>query len=309
MSQRMLSSMVLPTQKAPSPGSSPLVSVILPTYNRHHLVGRGIGSVLEQTYPNVELIVVDDGSTDGTGDWVREQFPAVRYAWQPNGGDASARNRGLELATGQLVAFQDDDDQWHPAKLARQVALLAGRPEVGLVCTSNRTVDQTGQVVRRRWKTLHEGRVTEPLFQSVFVYTASVVMRRSVVEQVGRFDTSLPLASDYEFFLRASLATEFAAIDEPLVTRQRWPGSLTKTRALQGALAKLRALARLYDRPEVRALVRPKIARRRLARLAFDAGRKLNAVGDHSAARSHFARSLRYRPSLRTAWSWLRAAS
>lgn len=284
----------------------PLVSVILPTYNRRHLVTKSIRSVLGQTYRNFELIVVDDGSTDGTQALVRSIAPSVRYLWQEHQGVAAARNRGLAEARGELIAFQDSDDLWHPEKLAIQVDLLHDQPFVGVVCTAKRVIDENGNVVGGQWKELYSGRVTEALFQSIFVTMPSAIVRRGVVEQLGQFDTSLRISSDYQFWLRASLITEFAAIHRPLVDARRSPNGLTSAKA-EGMVLQYHMLARFFSELEGRDSIRPALARQVLAKSAFRAGRALEKEGGLVLAKQMYGESLNYYTSVRVAWARLRA--
>ena len=181
---------------------SPLVSVILPTYDRRDFLAESIGSVLGQSYQKLELIVVDDGSAQRAEGLVRSISPAIRYVWQEHGGVAAARNRGLAEARGELIAFQDSDDLWRPGKLDLEVALLRSQPSVGMVYTSHRIIDEDRNVICGRWKQLHSGRVIRALFRSMFIIMPSTVVRRSVVDRVGRFNTDLRINSDYEYWLR-----------------------------------------------------------------------------------------------------------
>jgi len=285
----------------------PLVSVILPTYNRREIVPKSIRSVLDQTYGPRELIVVDDGSTDGTGEMIRSEFPEVRYVWQPRAGVAAARNLGLAEARGELIAFQDSDDLWHREKLAQQVALLASRPEVGVVCTAERLIDTEDRVIGCQWKKLHSGWVTEALFRSVFVIMPSTVVRRSVVERVGRFDTTLRISSDYQFWLRASLLTQFAAIDRPLVDERLGSNRLTQAKAT-GAVLQYWMMWNFYHDLGGHIAIRPRVARHALAKQAFRAGRALRREGRLADAPDMFARSVAHRLRPRAVWGWAASA-
>ena len=112
----------------PSAGS-PLVSVVLPTFNRREFLREALESVQDQSYSNLEVMVVDDGSTDDTGRMVENSFPLVRYTWQENQGPAAARNRGIKMTRGEWLAFLDSDDLWKRKKLARQMHFLLNNPE------------------------------------------------------------------------------------------------------------------------------------------------------------------------------------
>jgi glycosyltransferase involved in cell wall biosynthesis len=271
----------------------PLVSVIIPTYNRRALLKESIESVLAQSYQNLELIVVDDGSTDGTDELVRANWPAIRYVWQPNAGDAAARNRGLDLVRGELIAFQDSDDLWQPEKLALQVALLRDRAEVGVVCASRRLMDERGKISPKRWRLTHSGWVTEAMFRSMFVIMPSTVVRRSVVDCVGRFSTDLTVTSDYEYWLRASLVTQFAAVDRELVVERKSPCRLTSARG-RGMTLQYHMLRRFYEQLGGRAVIPARAANRALGKWAYRAGRDLRREGRFDAAEEMLAESLAY---------------
>ncbi|MCX7427595.1 MAG: glycosyltransferase [Planctomycetia bacterium] len=286
-------------------GRDPLVSVILPTYNRECFLGESIRSVIGQTYGNLELIVVDDGSTDGSADLVASIAPEARYVWQANRGPADARNRGLLEARGDLIAFLDSDDAWHAEKLARQVAFLAAHPSVGVVYSARRVSDEHGRVIGGQTKRMHSGRVTEALLQSVFITMPSVVVRRSVVDRVGSFDASLRVTEDFEYWLRASLVAEFAAMGLPLVDVRRWPNRLTSAKT-EGAVTRYATTLRFCRDHADSGAFRREIAERALAACAFRAGRALSRERLYGPAATMFAASARHRFTLRAAWhGWL----
>lgn len=233
-----------------SPG---LVSAIVPTFNRAYCVTRAIDSVLAQTYPDVEVVVIDDGSADNTADVIRQQYGGdarVRYFHQPNGGVSAARNTGLRQVRGEFVALIDSDDYWHPWKLEAQVAALRQFPDIGLLWTEFEAVDPTGRVIDpRHLKTMYAGyrHFSEfELFSSRFpmrsiapdltevadalLYTGNVftqmlvgglaptstsVFRRERIDKVGFFDTSMRIGEDYNFLLRAAREGTVGYIDVP----------------------------------------------------------------------------------------------
>jgi glycosyltransferase involved in cell wall biosynthesis len=130
------------------PSSTGLVSVIVPTYNRAYCLPLALDSALQQTHPNLEVIVIDDGSSDDTRDLIQHRYahdPRVRYVYQENGGVAKARNHGLSLAQGDYVALLDSDDYWQPWKIELQIACLEARPEIGMVWTEMEAVDPDGE--------------------------------------------------------------------------------------------------------------------------------------------------------------------
>jgi len=132
----------------------PFVSIVVPTYNRSYCLGSTLDSALTQTYQNIEILVVDDGSQDDTPDVIRDRYgaePRVRYFRQPNAGVSAARNRAMEMAQGDSIAFLDSDDVWEPWKLSVQLACLAYCPDVGMVWTDMKAVDSAGAMLSERY--------------------------------------------------------------------------------------------------------------------------------------------------------------
>jgi glycosyltransferase involved in cell wall biosynthesis len=205
----------------------PRVSVIIPTYNSAALVAQAVESALGQTQAPHEVIIVDDGSTDDTAERLQPHFDRIIYVRQKNARVAAARNTGLDRATGDVIAFLDADDAWHPDKLRRQIAVLNERPEIGLLAT-RLTVwpgqfllagDLVGDFVRERVKEIS----LSAMLISNLLATSSIVVRRSVLDRAGRFDTELFGPEDYDLWLRAALFIRESNLVETL-TRKRDSG-------------------------------------------------------------------------------------
>jgi len=208
--------------------TQPLVSVIIPTYNRADVIGETIENLFQQTYRNIEIIVVDDGSTDGTQAELESYGKRIRWVTQPNAGPAAARNRGIGMATGEIVAFQDSDDAWHSSKIERQVSLMqrAGPSVVCCVCNS---IVQLPECQVNAFDhapvnfPIEEGiwlNVPEVLATRFFLFNQAVAVRREVLARIGGFDESLRLMEDLQLALRLSLEGPWTFIREPLATRQ-----------------------------------------------------------------------------------------
>ena len=213
--------------------SAPTVSVIIPTYNRPQYIGRAIESALAQTLQDVEIIVVDDGSQPPAREIVSRyeanaQGVPVRYLYlQPNQGPSAARNAGLREARGEYVAFLDDDDRWHPEKLARCVEALRKHPEAGWVYHRIESVDaERGPILS--FPAVVTGRTYRDLFKQFYAFPATVVMRRECLETVGVFDASFRLNEDYEFFLRLARGYPHVGLPQVLCTMQRHGGNISK---------------------------------------------------------------------------------
>lgn len=203
--------------------SPPSVSVVIPTYNRARLVGDAITSVLQQGYPRLEIVVVDDGSTDDTADVVKAFGPAVRYVRQPNGGPARARNTGIAQATGELLAFLDSDDLYLPGKLHAQVEYFARHPETLMTYCWFNIVDADGrQRLGRRCRL--SGRVHRELLSQCMqgpIYPSTVMARRDALLKIGGLDESMPLSDDTDLFCRLAHLGPIGLVPEVRVQLRR----------------------------------------------------------------------------------------
>jgi glycosyltransferase involved in cell wall biosynthesis len=222
----------------------PLVSCVIPVFNGERHVGEAIDSVLGQNHRPLEVIVVDDGSTDATADVVQSRGDAVRYVRQANAGPSSARNHGVQLARGALVAFLDADDRWLPGKLARQIAALTERPELDGCLTHGRLFwDGDGAIAAEESAWPSERRIdTGGLIGS------TLVMRRRVFDTVGVFDPTLPHSGTAEWFTRArEQGAVMETIAEVLIERRMHAGNFSRQRAVRDE-EYFRLLKRSLDR-------------------------------------------------------------
>jgi glycosyltransferase involved in cell wall biosynthesis len=272
----------------------PAVTVIMPAYNVEAYVGEALRSVLAQTFTDFEVVVVDDGSTDGTASVVAAcaaADPRVRLVRQANRGLAGARNTALRMARGELLALLDSDDLWEPDFLAEQVGILRERPGVDIV-TGNGWImggPQDGELARP----CPDGR-PEPDLASILGDEFSVfimsVFRRRVYEVVGCFDETLRTNEDYEFWLRAALSgCRFTRNDRPLGHYRVRADSLSanEMRMLRGILivyGKLRPL--MLDRPLELAILDAQSERFHTEWLAAEARQALE-TSNFAAAREH----------------------
>jgi len=207
--------------------------VIIPTYNRRELVQRAIDSVLAQTHPVDEILVVDDGSTDGTGEALRARYgERIRYHRQANAGVSAARNAGMALATGRYFALLDSDDLWLPEKTAQQTAWLDAHPEFGMVLCDVVRVDADGtpyDTFHRRDVLREDGWALRWLLLNPSLVPASVMFRREVFETCGGFDPTLRTAEDIDFHLRVARQWRIGVVEAPLVEAMRGHDGLSAT--------------------------------------------------------------------------------
>jgi len=204
----------------------PMVSVIIPTYNRAHVLARSIQSVLNQTFQDFELIIVDDGSTDDTESLVnRFSSKKIKYVrHQKNQGGSPARNTGIRLAKGDYIAFLDDDDEWMPEKLERQMEVICkAPPEVGVLYTKFRQYDRFGDYVPQRRLAKKEGNLFKQLLGECFLGLGTTLIRKECFDKVGLFNENILYARDWDLLLRISQHYQFLYIDEPLAIVHEQP--------------------------------------------------------------------------------------
>jgi len=197
--------------------TSPLVSVVIPVFNGERFLAETLDSVFAQDYPSFEVIVVDDGSVDGTAD-VARSFEGVRYIHQDNQGQAVARNTGINAARGELLAFLDADDLWTPNKLSVQVGYLLDHPEIGFTLARQRIFLEPG-AERPPW--LRDDLIEE---DHVGFFPSTLVSRKSVFETIGVYDPSYRIGESADWFARARDAGIRRAIVQEVLLHKRVHG-------------------------------------------------------------------------------------
>ncbi|MBI2350389.1 MAG: glycosyltransferase, partial [Deltaproteobacteria bacterium] len=198
----------------------PLVSVIIPTHNRWPVLCDAIQSVLGQSYKGFELIVVDDGSQDGTADHLRRYGPRLRFFSQHRRGVAAARNLGVRCARGRYLAFLDSDDLWQPKKLEVQLAFMEARPEAQICQTEEIWIRYGRRVNPKRRHRKPSGDIFRASLDLCLVSPSAVMMTRELFERVGGFDETFIVCEDYDLWLRVSVDTPVYLIPDPLVLKR-----------------------------------------------------------------------------------------
>jgi GT2 family glycosyltransferase len=315
---------------------NPLVSVVIPTYNRAHLIGRTIDSVLAQSYPNVELVIVDDGSKDDTRGVIAGKYDQrVRYFAKPNGGPASARNFGFREARGDYVALLDSDDTWHPWKLTLQIGCMEKHRQLGMTWTDMEMIDPDGKVVdpaylRKmyscyRWFSneqifseshpllevapalggvvgearLRIGNIYSNMVMGNLVHTSTVVLRRDRLEKVVGFNETLKYSGeDFDFHLRTTREGPVGLLDLPAIRYQQgMPDRLTaKKYAIHMADNLLRTIEPVIARDRALINLPDRMIRRMLAKAHAWAAYERLELGETAGARDHYLRSLKLWP-------------
>lgn len=191
--------------------NKPLISVVIPTYNRERMIARAVRSVLEQTYYNVEVHLVDDGSSDNTRG-VLEEFacePRFNYHFQENRGQSAARNVGISKSQGKYIAFLDSDNYWLPHKLLEQINFLKINPNYDVLYSNGRVIDASGTVLPVRASRRFSGNIIDQLLLNNFVSNNTVLVDRRCFETMGGFDEELRHSEDYDLWLRFATCFRF----------------------------------------------------------------------------------------------------
>ncbi len=212
------------------------VSVIIPVYNAEKTIGEALESVAAQTYTDYEIIVVNDGSSDQSESVIKKYMRPpfdITYVEQINKGAAAARNAGLRIAKGELIAFLDADDLWDKDKLATAVQAMDANPTVKLVFTDmrhmvNDLLVHSSYLHERGYRNLTSGRIYDNLLKENCIFTPTVMVRRDALNTIGHFDEQLPIAEDYDLWLRITRQYPVHFIDRPLVTRRRIGSNITE---------------------------------------------------------------------------------
>jgi glycosyltransferase involved in cell wall biosynthesis len=198
---------------------TPKVSVVIPTYDRIETLPRSLDSVINQTFSDWELIVVDDGSTDGTDEMILRDYPAVRLHRQENAGVSAARNAGVALVSGEWIAFLDSDDAWLPEKLERQLSALANEPELRLSHTDEIWIRNDRSVNQPKAYAKGGGGIYHRCLPLCCICPSSVLLRRDLFDEIGGFDETLPVCEDYDLWLRITAREPVHYLAEALVRK------------------------------------------------------------------------------------------
>jgi glycosyltransferase involved in cell wall biosynthesis len=208
-----------------------VISVVMSVHNGAPWVREAVESVLAQTASDLELVVIDDGSTDATPDILRAfGDPRLRVERQPRAGLTRSLNRALRLSTAPLVARMDADDVALPERLGRQLAFLAAHPDVGLLGTGCHEIAPSGEVLRTITPPVEDGAIRRALIRENPFVHSSIVFRRAALDRAGTYDEAFPVAQDYDLWLRMSRITRLANLPEPLVLRRLTPGMTSLAR-------------------------------------------------------------------------------
>lgn len=225
------------------------VSVIIPAYNKADLTVKSVESVLEQTYGDIEIIVVDDGSTDETKSALSPYFGKIKYLYKENGGASSARNLGIQQATGEYIAFLDCDDVYFSEKIERCVGYLETNPKFGFVHTPVYFIDEKGEILGKypRLKKSPSGHIAKKLLSKNFVCNSTPLVRKSCFEKAGLFDETIFTPADWDMWIRLAERYKAGCVNIPL-TGYRKSESYIAGHLEQSKKEMLRVLEKAFKR-------------------------------------------------------------
>ena len=195
------------------------ISVVIPTFNRINLVARAIDSVLKQSLNPYEIIVVDDGSDDGTSEMIQNKYKSIKLIQQQNNGVSAARNNGIKHAKGDWIALLDSDDEWTEKKLENQVDRLIKTPEYDFCHTNEIWIRNGVRVNQRKKHKKYGGYIFGKCLDICRISPSSVLFRKNILDQVGWFDNQLPVCEDYDLWLRITSEYRILFIDDPLIIK------------------------------------------------------------------------------------------
>jgi GT2 family glycosyltransferase len=313
-----------------------LVSVILPTFNRAYCVGRAIDSALQQTHHDLEVVVVDDGSTDDTRELIKREYgscQSVRYIYQENAGVAAARNTALRAARGEFIAFLDSDDIWKPWKIELQIACMEKLPHIGMVWSDMEAVGPDGTVTSRRYLrkmyaaygrfpieklfterhdlptistpldpeltrgALYAGDIFSPMVTGNLVHTSTVLLRRNRADRVHGFDEELHHSGeDYDFHLRTCREGPVGFIDLATISYQTGMPDQLVRQSYWVAQNFIKTLSATLERDRERITLPPRMINEVLADANAWVAETLISRGEPREASGYLRRSLYHKP-------------
>lgn len=285
------------------------MTAVVPAFNAERYLRDALDSIVGQTYPNIEVLVVDNASTDATADIIRSYGDKVVYLYEAKKGPAAARNKGLAHANGHLISFLDSDDEWLPDKTERQVEFMLEHPEYGFCYSHYEYIDQDGRPYQPTYAKdcSRNGWVFEDLLRyELQIGIGTTMVRRHCAEKAGGFNERLMTAEDTDFFIRVAKYCQFGYIPGPVARYRSHAGSLTKQQGIpRGTFKALDYLVERYPElaPSRSPLMRYAYATRYCAR-----GVGAFYRGDHAEMRRHALKAIKYRPYHMRAWYYLVAS-
>jgi len=229
-----------------------VISVIVPTYNRGAFIKEAVDSILAQKNVSMEVIVVDDGSTDATTALLGSYSGTIRYVYQAHGGVSAARNHGIRIAQHEWLAFLDSDDLWLPRKLSAQLAFLARHPDLKICQTEEIWIRNGKHMNPKKYHRKPDGYCFPRLLEHCLISPSAVMIHRGVFEEVGFFDEALPACEDYDLWLRIGYRHPIGLLRDPLIIKRGGHGDQLSASIPSLDRFRIQALAKLLRHEPLR---------------------------------------------------------
>jgi len=284
----------------------PKVSVCIPTYNRKDYLKEALESVFAQTYKDYEVIIVDDGSTDGTDQMIKEAGYNVRYCWAEHIGQAAARNKLIELAHGEYITFLDSDDLLFPDAIQKLMNVIDSYSPQVVAYGSHIGIDENGNHIHTKQHRLPSDNIVAELFEYIHVHSCGTMCAKIIYERGGGFDTSLRRCAVYKLLLELSLKYKFIPVDGPIYKRRRHKENLAD-RSFANRKIELGVLEDFYFNGGGKEVIPRRRAMRRLSKEGYRAGRCAIREGMYDQAYQLLSQSLRRYPNIKSLMHWTRA--
>jgi len=284
---------------------NPKVSICVPTYNRKDYLRETLDSILAQSYKDYEIVIVDDGSTDGTADLIKNaSFKNLQYHWQENQGESAARNKLVELAKGDYLTFIDSDDLLFPYAVEELVKIVEAHGPDTIAYSSYINIDETGTEVKRKRQAFPSGNITVVLFEYILVHSCGTMCTKKLLQEAGGFDVSLPVCSPYILWLKLSLKYKFIPMEKPTFKRRRHSGNLSE-RSFANRMIELNVLEDFYYNGGAKEVVPRQRAMKRLSKEGYRAGRCAIKEGLQEKACQLLGQSFRRYPNCKSLLWWM----
>ena len=281
------------------------VSICIPTYNRKEYLREALDSILAQTYKDYEIVIVDDGSTDGTEEMIKNTGYDVRYYWVNHKGQSAARNKLIELAQGRYITFLDSDDLLYPDIVERLMDTINSYGPNVFAYGSYIGIDEKGNDVRKKWRKLPSGNIVTELFEFICVQSCGTMCAKRIYEEAGGFDTSLRRCAMYKLLLELSLKYEFVPVEGPTYKKRRHRGN--PDRSFANCKIELDVLEDFYFNGGGEKIIPRHRAMKRLSKEGYRAGRCALREGMYDEACQFLSQSLRRYPNFKSLMHWTRA--
>lgn len=283
----------------------PKVSICIPTYNRRDYLKEALASVFAQTYKDYEIVIVDDGSTDGTEEMIKNAGYNVRYHCTNHIGQSAARNKLIELSDGQYITFLDSDDLLFPDTVERLMDIIDSYGPNVFSYGSYTGIDENGNDLRRKQRILPSGNIVTELFEFIYVHSCGTMCAKRIYEEAGGFDVSLRRCAMYKLLLQLSLKYEFIPVKGPTYKKRRHRSN--PDRSFANCKIELDVLEDFYFNGGGEKIIPQHRAMKRFSKEGYRTGRCAVREGMYDEACQLLSQSFRRYPNIKSLVHWTRA--